>query len=437
MNFRKHLKKLAKQKTTQEANFNANDKPQTPQLNVKLLKIVGGTIGAITVFALVYGLFFSNPEKSEDVEEQERRIRGADIRSELEISNSDRVKIERSDSNNNEIDSDEQTFFNDNNDILSSNSNVSRGNITPAYLSEETPIIVNNNNSQETVVNSQGDSQSQVIDPNSVSLFPSSSPRGGKNNGGNAENQMMIERLEETERLNSGRKTTDQENSDYLNSISSDYDYMLPMKVNNPISPYQIMQGTIIPILLETGINSELPGLITARVLSDVYNSVGGKYLIIPSGSRVIGNYSSSVAWGQKRLMVGWERLIRPDGTSINLQGMHGVDFAGYAGYTDKVDMKYKEISTLLFLSTLMNIGSGQISYLTEKFSDDKENNSAVGSVTQAASDSAEDVTEVINSMAEKFLNVSPSIMIRAGKRLNIMVNKDFIISPYQHGGFY
>lgn len=210
-------------------------------------------------------------------------------------------------------------------------------------------------------------------------------------------------------------------------------DNYMPTDVIEPLSPYQIYQGTIIPIILVTGINSNAghssgEELIIGRTLRDVYSSVTGEYLIIPAGSTIIGDYGKNVAWGQKRLIVSWDRLIRPDGTSIQLNNMQGVDLQGYSGYSDKIDMHFKEMAALLTVSTVMNLASGQIAYASDRYA---KEDSARGAMTYSASNSAEDVTRVINTMAEKYLAVEPSIIIRPGHKANIMINKDIVLSPY------
>ena len=108
-----------------------------------------------------------------------------------------------------------------------------------------------------------------------------------------------------------------------------------------PVSPYQVMAGNIIPSSLITGLSSDLPGILTAQVRHNVYDSVTGRHLLIPQGTRIIGEYSSAVTYGQNRALVVWNRLIYPNGKSIVLEGMPGVDLSGYAGFKDKVDYHF------------------------------------------------------------------------------------------------
>ncbi len=187
-----------------------------------------------------------------------------------------------------------------------------------------------------------------------------------------------------------------------------------------PISEYTIYQGTIIPIILQTGINSDLPGMIVGKVLRDVYNTVNGKHLMIPSGSTVIGAYDSSVSFGQKRVLVAWQRLIRPDGSSVDLKGMQGVDMSGYCGYSDKVDYHYKEIASLMGLTTMMEIGSNGVKSIV--------NPSSI--VSDALTSSAEETSNIVTQAAEKIFNTQPTLTVRP----STIANKNYYYNyAYKH----
>jgi type IV secretion system protein TrbI len=118
---------------------------------------------------------------------------------------------------------------------------------------------------------------------------------------------------------------------------ASDANYV-QHSVSQPRSHYEVKAGTIIPTVLLTGLNSDLPGEVVGQVRENVYDTVTGNHLLIPQGSRLLARYDSMVAFGQERVLVCWNRLIRPDGTSVNLECMPGVDLAGYAGFADQVD---------------------------------------------------------------------------------------------------
>ncbi|MEE9454658.1 MAG: TrbI/VirB10 family protein [Paracoccaceae bacterium] len=193
-----------------------------------------------------------------------------------------------------------------------------------------------------------------------------------------------------------------------------------PHKLQTPASPYQVMAGTIISASLITGINSDLPGSVIAQVTGNIYDTPTGAYLLIPQGSRMIGTYDSVVAFGQERALVAWQRIILPDGSSIVIDNLPGVDTAGYAGLEDKVDfhtwklLKGIALSTLLGVSTELTLG--------------KQESDLVKAIRESSQDSANQVGQ---SLTERNLNIQPTLTIRPGWPLRIIVNKDMILRPY------
>ena len=129
-----------------------------------------------------------------------------------------------------------------------------------------------------------------------------------------------------------------------------------------PLSKFEIKSGTVIPCTIITGINSDLPGMITAQVRQNVYDTASGRFLLIPQGTKVIGVYDSKIAYAQKRLLVVWNRLILPNGNSLNLEGMPGVDLSGYAGLRDKVNNHFGKLITGGIMTSLFGAGSKMIS---------------------------------------------------------------------------
>lgn len=183
-------------------------------------------------------------------------------------------------------------------------------------------------------------------------------------------------------------------------------------------SPYEVKAGTIIPAVLITGINSDLPGMITAQVRERVFDSSTGQYLLIPQGTRMIGTYNSNVSYGQNRALVVWSRLIFPNGSSINLDGMPGVDLAGQAGYADKVDHHWGRLVSGVILSSLL-AGTAQNQSDGDGFRSRFTNN--VGG----------EINRVGRQFTRKNLDIQPTIKIRPGYSINVMVNKDIILKPY------
>ena len=198
-----------------------------------------------------------------------------------------------------------------------------------------------------------------------------------------------------------------------------------PANLQMPASPYQVMAGTVIPAALVTGINSDLPGQVIANVTEAVYDTATGRYLLIPQGSRLIGRYDSQVAFGQRRVLLVWTRLILPDTSSIALDRLPGIDPAGYAGLEDGVDWHWDQILAGASLSTLLGVSSE----LATSNSGTRNNGSIVIATRNSAQDSANQVGQEIT---RRELSVQPTLTIRPGFQMRVMVNKDLILRPYQ-----
>lgn len=191
-----------------------------------------------------------------------------------------------------------------------------------------------------------------------------------------------------------------------------------------PVSPYTVMAGTIIPAALVTGINSDLPGQVIAEVTQSVYDTATGQYLLIPQGSRLIGRYDSQVAFGQKRVLLVWTRLILPDTSSIALDKLPGLDLAGYTGLEDGVDQHWRRLLSGAALSTLLGVSS--------ELAASNEGN-ANGNVVVALRDSAQDTTnQVGQEITRRNLSIQPTLTVRPGFPMDVMVNKDLLLRPYQ-----
>ena len=199
---------------------------------------------------------------------------------------------------------------------------------------------------------------------------------------------------------------------------------MLRNRLEKPHSPYIVMAGSIIPATLITGISSDLPGNITAQVRENVFDTVTGKHLLIPQGARINGVYDSRISYAQERVLVVWTRIIFPDGSSLNLEGMPGVDLSGYAGLKDKVDNHWGKLVTGVILSSFLS-AAVKVS----------QGNDIAGERTfrdLAASGAAESVAQVGAKFTDRNLNVQPTLTIRPGEKFNVFVNKDMILSPYR-----
>lgn len=201
-----------------------------------------------------------------------------------------------------------------------------------------------------------------------------------------------------------------------------------PGSLQLPASPYQVMAGTIIPAALVTGISSDLPGQVIATVTEAVYDTAAGLHLLIPQGSRLIGRYDSQVAFGQRRVLLVWTRLILPDTSSVALDRLPGIDPAGYAGLEDGVDWHWDRILAGAALSTLLGIGAELAAPETRTI-----NGGTGDRVVIAGRESAQDtVNQVGQEITKRNLSVQPTLTIRPGFPMRVMVNKDLVLRPYQ-----
>jgi type IV secretion system protein VirB10 len=181
------------------------------------------------------------------------------------------------------------------------------------------------------------------------------------------------------------------------------------------------------PATLISGINSELPGQIVAQVSQHVYDTPTGRHLLIPQGSRLVGTYSSDVAYGQSRVLVAWQRVVFPDGKALDIGSMPGADGAGYAGFNDKTNNHYLRIfgSALLMSGVTAGIALSQ---------DDSGGSSDSQRSSDALSEAlGQQLGQVTGQMVAKNLSMAPTLEIRPGFRFNVIVTKDLTFSkPYQ-----
>ncbi|MBD5606556.1 MAG: TrbI/VirB10 family protein, partial [Candidatus Eremiobacteraeota bacterium] len=194
-----------------------------------------------------------------------------------------------------------------------------------------------------------------------------------------------------------------------------------------PVSKFEIVASSIIPASLITGIDSTLPGLVSALVREDVYDSHTGKYLLIPRGSRLVGVYDNQVQYGQSRLLVAWQRLIFPDTTSIDLLNMPGNDSGGYAGFGGNVDNHFGLIFNAVLLTSAFAVGAELASPQTGGIT---YNQSTGQLVTQSVgSNIAQTGTNIVN----KDLSIPPTIHIAPGYPFFVFVDRDIVLPGVYH----
>ncbi|MDQ2891475.1 MAG: TrbI/VirB10 family protein [Pseudomonadota bacterium] len=194
-----------------------------------------------------------------------------------------------------------------------------------------------------------------------------------------------------------------------------------PHALATPASPWTLNAGSIIAASLITGLNSDLPGLVTAQVTENAYDSVTGRILLIPQGSRLIGSYDSVVAFGQKRALVVWQRIILPDGSSIGIDNVPATDTGGYAGLSDKVDAHTWQLLKGVALSTLLGVG-------TELGFGSSESD-LVRAIRESAQQSG---SRAGDQLVSRNLNVQPTLRVRPGWSLRVVVHKDIVLRPWR-----
>lgn len=192
-------------------------------------------------------------------------------------------------------------------------------------------------------------------------------------------------------------------------------------RLRDPASPYVLQAGSIIPAALITGLKSDLPGKIFAQVTENVYDSPTGRYLLIPQGARLQGEYDSSVSFGQSRILLVWTRLIMPNGKSIVLQRQEGADSQGYSGLEDGVDYHWWAIAKAAALSTVFGIGS--------ELGANNNDNDIVLALREGTADT---LNQAGQQIVERQLNIQPTLTDRNGLPVDVIVDRDLVLSPYE-----
>ncbi|MDP1616300.1 MAG: TrbI/VirB10 family protein [Phenylobacterium sp.] len=205
------------------------------------------------------------------------------------------------------------------------------------------------------------------------------------------------------------------------NARTDDY---LTNPLQPALSPWEVKAGSIISAALVTAINSDLPGQVIAQVTEPVYDHRTGRTVLIPQGSRLIGQYDSQIAYGQNRALIAWNRIIMPDGRSINIGSMAGADLSGAAGLQDKTDGHFGQLARGVILSTLFSVGAAAAQDAGNRSSGALVVNSAASGVSNSAQQVGQQITG-------RDLNRQPTLRVRAGWPVRVLVSKDMILAPY------
>jgi len=188
----------------------------------------------------------------------------------------------------------------------------------------------------------------------------------------------------------------------------------------DPVSPYTLLTGSVVPAALITGVRSDIPGQVLAQVTQDVRDSLTGRYILIPKGSRLIGQYDNAISFGQSRILLVWSRLILPNGKSLVLEKASAADARGFAGLADSVDNHWAAVVNAAALSTLLGMGT--------QTGDTQSDSDLVRALRDGAADS---INRAGQRIVERQLDVQPTITIRAGMPVRVILSRDLILEPY------
>jgi type IV secretion system protein VirB10 len=217
---------------------------------------------------------------------------------------------------------------------------------------------------------------------------------------------------------NSGANLTQQ---GYSNNVPIPQQFFLELKA-----------GTVIPGILITGLNSDLPGPILGQVSENVWDSTHGRYVLIPKGTRIIGAYDSRITYGQKRILVVWNRLIFPNGTTLNIASSPGLDQSGYSGMRGKVDEHWGRMINAALFASLFVTGAEMLSPRDNRLYNVTRTPGEIASEQVANA-----ILDISSKLMNKNMDIQPTLTIRPGRRFNIFVEKDVVFTEAYPIGLY
>lgn len=261
-------------------------------------------------------------------------------------------------------------------------------------------------------------------------VIPSSA--GAPSGGGSGSIGRSVSQTSNTEYQASNMQS---EKEQFLNTAGKNSDDIyLAETTTQQRYKYEVKAGTIIPAVLQTGINSDLPGQIIAKVERNIFDSTTGKDVMIPQGATLIGVYSSQISYGQSRVLMVWNRIIYPDGQNLSLEGMPGADLEGYAGIEDEVNNHYFRVFSN---AILMSVFAAAAQVATTGFQNNSNNNSD-SNANQAGQIMAGalgmQMGQAGMAMIQKNMNIQPTLEIRPGNEFNVLVTRDVAFKkPYTY----
>ena len=224
----------------------------------------------------------------------------------------------------------------------------------------------------------------------------------------------------------------DKDKEAFFGRAGKDSSWILP-HTRTAGQPLELKTGAVIPGVMVTGINSDLPGNIIAQVSQNVFDTATGRQLLIPQGAKLFGVYDSRVIYGQERVLVAWNRIVFPDGSAVTMGAMPGADMAGNTGYTDEVNNHYLRI---FGSAILMSMITGGMSYSMDALNtsgNSGQGNQAPSLQDEMGSALAAQLGQATMQLLQKNLNIKPTLEIRPGYQFNVIVTKDMVFQrPYQ-----
>ena len=394
------------------------NKPYVEQFFDK--KKIIGVLLIIVIISLIFA-FTKPPKKQEENNEKNLNTAGKntfDVYEELpKVDKQNNIPIDENNQNNQENSQIETTSLDKYDDMLGEQ-----------YDDHETTADLNFSESNNASQDNKKSWRKSSID------FKKNNGNTNINTGNNvsAEQQLLIPPQQQNQaepqmvdttpnRQESKRKFVDTKRNKSFYSTNT---------VMPSLSIYEIKAGTMIPAVLLTAINSDLPGQILAQVTMDVHDFRTLKHTLIPRGSRIIGRYDSNVTYGQNRLLVVWDRIIFPNGQTLLLDNFQGVDVLGNAGLKGKTNNHFWKLLRSVVLSAGINMAAGALESVNVNVSSSSKSRVTVGT---GASDVANNVKSIGERLVEKDLNRQPTIQIKRGSRFNIFVDVDMVLPVYKN----
>ncbi|TXF11593.1 TrbI/VirB10 family protein [Pelomicrobium methylotrophicum] len=238
------------------------------------------------------------------------------------------------------------------------------------------------------------------------------------------QSKLQAEALRAAQTMGAEPKSAVRRDQDWLREQETTTQDEQPIRPKRHAWPHIIQAGTVIPAVLLTRINSDLPGMVTAQVVSDVYDSRTSTTLLIPKGSKLVGRYNNEVRIGQERVLIAFQRIYLPDGRFLDLGAMQGADASGQSGLEDKVDNHFFRIFGASFLIAGISRIFGDSTNVTV--------NNFGGSSTIVTDVAGTALSEAARAALERNRNIPPTLIIEEGFRFNVMVNRDLALEPYR-----